>query len=376
MAARGVSSKRFEPIKKNGISLRNDELLDTHLKPLRIGGRNTPLELSKDEVRLNGDLYLDGNLSKGILKTEQQYLELIPLTWLRINPTLLGGHLDLFIAGGDPWLSGSGDEFVFTCGNSTHGSTATYSFRNTNEEKIFSLDASNTRLRILDDSNTSDYFDITVSPGNGATTISTVDADAALAHLELAPDGDLVLAPVSQKPIINATDGLYFDGGTHTYIYESTDDVLRVAVGGDIMMQLSEKGDDGNEVSFGSSCVGFTQLEPTFDGTNTYVDFRLSNKQFLTFGAASITNLNVRFPLVSGNFVLLIKQDGTGSRTITNWKVQEFDETAADGSNAVKFAGGSNPTLTTDANHVDIISFYWDADNEIAYGVATLDFQF
>ena len=57
-------------------------------------------------------------------------------------------------------------------------------------------------------------------------------------------------------------------------------------------------------------------------------------------------------------------------------KVQEFDETAADGSNAVKFAGGSNPTLTTDANHVDIISFYWDADNEIAYGVATLDYQF
>ena len=35
-----------------------------------------------------------------------------------------------------------------------------------------------------------------------------------------------------------------------------------------------------------------------------------------------------------------------------------------------------NPTLTTDANHVDIISFFWDADNEIAYGVASLDFQF
>ena len=81
-------------------------------------------------------------------------------------------------------------------------------------------------------------------------------------------------------------------------------------------------------------------------------------------------------PLVSGNFVLLVKQDGTGSRTITNYKVFEFDETSADGSYPVKWAGGSNPTLTTDANHVDILSFYWDADNEIAYGVATLDFQF
>ena len=80
--------------------------------------------------------------------------------------------------------------------------------------------------------------------------------------------------------------------------------------------------------------------------------------------------------MVSGNFVCLIKQDGTGSRTITNYKAMEFDESAADGHAAVKFAGGSNPTLTTDANHVDILSFYWDADNEIAYGVATLDFQF
>ena len=175
---------------------------------------------------------------------------------------------------------------------------------------------------------------------------------------------------------IAATGKIYFDGGTHTYIYEQSDDILRIAVGGDVMMQLSEKGDDGNEVNFGSSCVGFTQLEPTYNISTTTVDFRHSNKHFLTFGAGSITNLQLFFPLVSGNFQLLIKQDGTGSRTITNYKVYEFDESAADGSNAAVFAGGSNPTLTTDANHVDILSFYWDADNEIAYGVATLDFQF
>ena len=86
--------------------------------------------------------------------------------------------------------------------------------------------------------------------------------------------------------------------------------------------------------------------------------------------------MKLYFPTVSGNFQLLVKQDGTGSRTITNYKVYEFDESTADGSSAAVFAGGSNPTLTTDANHVDILSFYWDADNEIAYGVATLDFQF
>ena len=143
-----------------------------------------------------------------------------------------------------------------------------------------------------------------------------------------------------------------------------------------MIFQITESGADGNTIDIDNACIGFTQLEPTYDASNTVVDFRHSNKQFLTFGAGNITNLALYFPLVSGNFVLLLKQGLGGSATITNYKAYEFDESTADGSAAVVFAGGSNPTLTTDANHVDIISFYWDADNEIAYGVATLDFQF
>ena len=242
----------------------------------------------------------------------------------------------------------------------------------------FLFDCDQTTFTIYDDTDAADYFRIAVS-ASGATTIATVDDGAAVGHLLLRPDGNLVLEPTSGKILINAIDGLYFDGDNlspHTYIYEAANDVMRVNVGGDTMMQLSEKGDGGNEVSFGSSCAGFTQIEPTYDATTTIVDFRHSNKQFLTFGSGDITNVVLTFPLVSGNFVLLVKQDGTGSRTITNWKAAEFDESAADGEPAVKWAGGSAPTLTTDANHVDILSFYWDADNEIAYGVATLDFQF
>jgi len=175
---------------------------------------------------------------------------------------------------------------------------------------------------------------------------------------------------------IAATDKITFDGGGDTYISESSADVLDIKVGNDLVLQITESGADGNTIDINNACMGFTQLEPTYDANDTIVDFRLSNKQFLTFGAGNITNLQIRFPLVSGNFVLLVKQDGTGSRLITNYKAMEFDESSADGSAAVKFAGGSNPTLTTDANHVDILSFYWDADNEIAYGVPTLDFQF
>ena len=241
----------------------------------------------------------------------------------------------------------------------------------------------------------------------------------------MVPDGDLILDPVSQKTIINATDRLYFDGGTDTYIaesgadvldfyvgavnllklteagggaldkvsieaqagfyldggndtyiYEASADYVRFMVGDDLLMSFDENGADGNQVLFSDASAGFTQIAST-SIASTPVDFRHSNKLFVTFDDFNITHLVIYFPSMSGNFQLLLKQDGTGSRTITgSYKVYAFDENVADGSNVVKFAGGSNPTLTTDANHVDIISFYWDNDNEIAYGVATLDFQF
>ena len=130
------------------------------------------------------------------------------------------------------------------------------------------------------------------------------------------------------------------------------------------------------DVNF-EGAVGFDLFTPTYNASDTEVNFKTDgNKAFVTFGSGNITDLNLNLPTTSGNFVLLLKQDGTGSRTITNYKAFDNAGNAASGSATIKFAGGSNPTLTTDANHVDILSFYWDADNEICYGVATLDFQF
>tara|TARA_R110002020_G_scaffold22913_2_gene76793 strand:+ start:253 stop:1341 length:1089 start_codon:yes stop_codon:yes gene_type:complete len=269
----------------------------------------------------------------------------------------------------------TGDFTLDASGNITLNSDGGRTIIKDNTASHFLFDCGTTSLTIYDDTDEADVFTITVG-ASGASSISTTDDGAAIGHLTLVPDGDLILDPVSQKTIINATDGLYFDGGGDTYIYEQGADILRVVVGGDQLLELTEDGDDGNSVNFKNSCAGFTQIEPVYNASITPVDFRRSNKQNLTFGAGNITNLQLFFPLVSGNFTLLIKQDGTGSRTITNWRAYEYDESTADGNAGVVFAGGSNPTLTTDANHVDIISFYWDADNEIAYGVATLDFQF
>ena len=356
---------------RNEFKIGQDSYLDSHLKPLYIGENITPLELSDKTFKVSGDLFLEGNISSHKIQTDNEYLEFQSNNYMRFVSGSTTGHLDIYVSSGTPFYLASGTDQYFLC-----ESQGTFNFGNlVNGSSLIRLDTLNQKIQIRDADDTGDLLTLEVDDA-GASTISTTDDDGVTGHLTLQPDGSLVLDPVSQKIIINATDYLYLDGGSNTYIQESSADNVRFIVGGDTIMQLSEKGADGNEVHFGESCAGFTQLEPTYDATTTVVDFRHSNKQNLTFGSGNITNVNLYFPSVSGNFQLLIKQDGTGSRTVTNYKVYEFDETLADGSTIVKFPGGSNPTLTTDANHVDIISFYWDVDNEIAYGVATLDFQF
>ena len=210
-----------------------------------------------------------------------------------------------------------------------------------------------------------------VFEGNGVTDVAVV----AQRTITLAPAQNGVSGNVAITGDTNlaAQKKLYFDGGSDTYIHENVTDNIEVVVGGDAMMTLRENGNAGNTVDFLTSGAGFTQHEPSYNATDTNVYFnRNGNKGFVTFGSGNITDLNLYFPNVSCNCLLVIKQDGTGSRTVTNWKT--FDQVAFNAS-TVKWPGGSPPTLSTGADAVDIISFYWDNDNHTAYGVASLNFS-
>tara|TARA_Y100000004_G_scaffold112757_1_gene126602 strand:+ start:3000 stop:3947 length:948 start_codon:yes stop_codon:yes gene_type:complete len=168
-----------------------------------------------------------------------------------------------------------------------------------------------------------DYFEIDVD-ANGATVMKTVDASTGT-------EGDL---------LIDADGELKLDAATDHHI----------------------------ELGKGT---GFTQGSAS-SASDVAVDFRDTQKYLLTM-SGNVTNLNMQFPSVSGNFTLLVKQDGS-TRTITNYNVLDSGGSAASGSGTVKFSGGSNPDLTDGGNKVDIISMYWDATNEICYGVASLNF--
>ncbi len=377
----------------NLFSLSDDSNLDNDFKPFQIGGVNTGLEFKLGEIRSTAENFITakettqeltvtkirGNRVGG--QTEPQFLfqapdETNPSAGLWFNcfgetgnlirSAGTTGHLHLEADSSQYLYIGddADNSFLWMFGDAVSGT------------KLMSLEHEG-ELKLYSTADEGDYLSIAIGSA-GATTISTVDDSGTSADLTLDVDGDIILdAAGGDVSVLQAdfkiptTKKLYFDGGGDTYIEHSGADRLEITIGGDSILFMREQ-TTGNYADFKTTGVGFTQFEPTYNSSDTNVNFNDNgNKGFLTFGSGNITDLNLYFPNVSCNCVLLVKQDGSGSRTITNYKT--FDESDGNESTVV-WAGGSNPTLTTTADKLDILSFYWDNDNHKAYGVASLNF--
>lgn len=96
------------------------------------------------------------------------------------------------------------------------------------------------------------------------------------------------------------------------------------------------------------------------DGAN--ISWDLSQNQVATVTLAGSRTLDAPSNQVAGaTYILIVKQDGSGSRTLNT--------TAS----AYKFPGGTEPTLSTGANAVDILTFV--SDGSSMFGVAQLNFS-
>ena len=103
--------------------------------------------------------------------------------------------------------------------------------------------------------------------------------------------------------------------------------------------------------------VSFTEIDNGNSSTADTIDWTQGNKQKSTLtGNCTYTFTAPGSPT---SLVFKLVQDATGSRTVT-WPA------------AVKWSGGTAPTLTTTANKVDIITFYYDGTTY--FGNATLNF--
>jgi len=104
----------------------------------------------------------------------------------------------------------------------------------------------------------------------------------------------------------------------------------------------------------------FTTLATAADGATVTPDFSDGNVQKLTLAGnrAMADPSNIK---AGATYIIIIVQDGTGSRTITSW------------GSKYKFPGGSAPTLTTTADKADVITMV-AYSTDILMCTSTLDF--
>jgi hypothetical protein len=134
-----------------------------------------------------------------------------------------------------------------------------------------------------------------------------------------------------------------------------------VAVGDGTTLAFTSAGTSGQLLqSNGASAPSFTStlVNPTV--TNyTETPFTANSSTAITL---ALTNGTVQIITLTGNatitmptavsgksFIMFLKQDATGSRTVT-WST-------------VKWAGSTNPTITATASRQDIYSFFADGTN-------------
>ncbi|BAQ85483.1 tail fiber protein [uncultured Mediterranean phage uvMED] len=96
------------------------------------------------------------------------------------------------------------------------------------------------------------------------------------------------------------------------------------------------------------------------DGAN--ISWDLSQNQVASVTLAGNRTLDAPSNQVAGaTYILIVKQDGTGSRTLNT------------SASSYKFPGGTEPVLSTGANAVDILTFV--SDGSSMFGVAQLNFS-
>ena len=329
--------------------------IDKHLRPIKIGDEISALEISTEDVRVSGDMFLGGSVTTETINSDSD------ITLNAVNDVNIPVNVGLTFGDDGEKIEGDGTNLTIS---SSRGLTL-----DIDGEMFF--DSALGIFNFYDDGDSDDAFKITVAGGTGATTLETV-SDAADGHLTLDPDGDLLVSGADVK--MDSSKKLYLDGGGDTYILESGADNLAIVVGGVQFVNATEGLNGRMDWKFRDAVVGFDINTASFNATDTDVDFRAGNKCKLTL-TADITDVHFIFPNMSGNFVCLFIQDGTGGWDVSNWKTKDSAGNAGAGnSGVVLWAGGSATSLTETAGKTDIVSLFWDASTETAYAVASENF--
>ena len=271
-----------------------------------------------------------------------------------------GNAKDFYIA-----LDDSADKMVIGEGSTV----GTNSILTITDDSITIGDAAAVDTKIVFDGNAQDYYiglddsadDLLIGLGSAVGTTPAIAIDE---NLQITTGGDIVMGGATPTLTIGdagAEDAkIVFDGNAqdfHIGLDDSADDLvigLGSALGTTPAISITE----ALKTSFGGGVVGKTS---TANATgNVTLDFDANSNFILTF-TGNVTLDNPSTESVGQSGIIVIIQDGTGSRTIATGTDYEWP-------------AGTEPAISTAANSVDILPYFVDASNSVLLGNPQLAF--
>ena len=262
-------------------------------------------------------------------------------------------------------LDDSADKMVIGEGSTV----GTNSILTITDDAVTIGDAAAVDTKIVFDGNAQDYYialddsadDLLIGLGSTVGTTPAISIDE---NLQITTGGDIVMGGATPTLTIGDAGAedtkIVFDGNAqdfHIGLDDSADDLvigLGSALGTTPAISITE----ALKTSFGGGVVGKTQ---TANATgNVTLDFDAHSNFILTF-TGNVTLDNPSTESVGQSGIIVIIQDGTGSRTIA---------TGTD----FEWPAGTEPAISTSANSVDILPYFVDASNSILLGNPQLAF--
>ena len=230
-------------------------------------------------------------------------------------------------------------------------------------------DAAAVDTALVFDGNAQDYYialddsadDLLIGLGSTVGTTPAISIDE---NLAVTTYGDITMTGATPTLTIGdagAEDAkIVFDGNAqdfHIGLDDSADDLV-IGKGSALGTTPAISIDENLKTTFGGATVGATN---TANATgSTTLDFDAYQNFVLTF-TGNLTLANPSTESVGQSGIIVIIQDGTGSRTIAIGTDYEWP-------------AGTATTISTSANAVDIIPYFIKAANSIQLGAAQLAF--
>ena len=196
-------------------------------------------------------------------------------------------------------------------------------------DTIFDFQVDNKLLKLIHGSNTDDYFYMGIS-SNGATTLATVDGAAANGHLNIVPDGNLLLNPGANGYI--QMTGTYLALVPATKTASGTNDFSFTMVE---TLNLASGEAGGSDVHYG---IKYQQIQTDIAGWDSVYLMHLtggSGKIFAVDGNGSLILSNDR-KVIFGNAGEYIAGDGTDLDIVSS-----NDATISSGGDIILDSGGA-----------------------------------